>query len=64
MNKPNGYQIALYGATVAIFGIIASKIVEHELLQNSFIDVLTVVLLLVFGVLCWISGWSHGTKGK
>lgn len=62
MNKPNGYQVALYAAAIAVFGIIASKVIEHDLLQNTFVDVLTIILLMVFGVLCWISGWSNGSK--
>ena len=64
MRKPNGYQVALYAVVVAIFGIIASKIVEHHLLENTFVDILTVILLVVFGVVCWIAGWSNGAKGK
>jgi hypothetical protein len=52
--------IATYVAAGVIFGVLVSKIFEHEALQSGFVEVLTVALLVALVILCWILGWMNG----
>jgi membrane protein DedA with SNARE-associated domain len=55
------YGIVLWIGIVIIFGVIASKIVEHNLLENIFVEVLTILLLIALVALSWLAGWSYKT---
>jgi uncharacterized membrane protein len=55
--------IATYVAAGVIFGVLVSKIFEHDALQSVFVDFLTVALLIALVILCWILGWISGHWG-
>jgi uncharacterized membrane protein len=50
-------------AAGVIFGVLVSKIFEHDALQSVFVDFLTVALLIALVILCWILGWISGHWG-
>ena len=52
--------IATYVAAGVIFGVLVSKIFEHDILQSTFVDFLTTALLIALVILCWILGWMNG----
>lgn len=49
----------LWVGIVILFGVIASKIVEHNLLENTFLEILTILLLIAIVALSWVAGWSY-----
>jgi|GEM_PF-5697579 protein-S-isoprenylcysteine O-methyltransferase Ste14 len=54
---------AAYIVLLVIFGVLVSKIFEHEVLQSVFVDALTVALLIALIILAWITGWLKGQGG-
>jgi hypothetical protein len=62
--KPNVTTVAGYVVMLLVFGVITSKLIQHSALQNTFIAILTIVLLVALMVLTWIIGWVSGHERK
>jgi uncharacterized membrane protein YoaK (UPF0700 family) len=56
--KIKGATIALYAVCVFLFGVLAYKIFDHEILAYRAVNILTIIVLVALCILVWLAGWS------
>ena len=59
----SGYMVGLYVAITLLVGIDIVKVFESQaILTNPYVQVFTVLLLFVLCIICYIAGWSNGSR--